>query len=162
MVRIRTATIIPGSPLRTWTALVDGGQRRAWHPIFQLTDPIEIGITQYKLRLHNWKKPPAGEASVDVLEKPKTFSWSCGLRFVLTVREIYELEEDGAGTYLTHSLEFRGILARLVVAAVRRNFAKMLAESDDRLSRYLRWRSAQTPHAAGKTKSSPRHGRKSR
>jgi hypothetical protein len=51
-------------------------------------------------------------ARVNQIDKPHAYAWSCGIPYLFTLEERYELAGDDGGTKLTHSCTLRGALFR--------------------------------------------------
>ncbi len=132
------------SPLRVWSVLMDFASHRYWKPFIQLAgEPVEGGEATYTFRIGGLQKTLTSQADIIRAEKPVAFAWTAGVAKLLLFEESYELESDGAGTRLRHSLRFHGFLSRIFAALLHRKFQASLVESDRCLDRHLRRLAAQ-------------------
>ena len=107
--------------------------------------------------------PANSDASTDYrFDKPHAFAWSCGIPYLFTLEERYELAVDDGGTRLTHSCTLRGALSLPFAAMMLRRMRSLMVESDDRLATYLRWRVGQPARAINRQRVPFRYRRKAR
>ena len=162
MPRTMTSLVLHGGPLRIWSALTDPDHRRAWSPLVRLDNPSSLGDTEctFPIRAITW--PIRTPARVDQFDKPHAFAWSCGIPYLLTFEERYELAGDGGGTKVTHSCTLCGALSLPFAAVMLRRLHFLMVEADDRLGTYLRWREGQPARGINRQRVSSRYGRKTR
>jgi hypothetical protein len=153
--------MLHGGPLRIWSALTDPDHRRAWSPLVFLDDPSRLGDTECTFAIQGITRPIRTPARIDRFDKPHAFAWSCGIPYLFTLEERYELAGDDGGTRLTHSCTLRGRSP-----AVRGDDVAPPAipdgRSDDRLATYLRWRVGQPARAINRQRVPFRCRRKAR
>lgn len=154
MPRTMTSLTLHGSPLRIWSALTDGDHRRAWNPVIFLDDPSQPGVTECTFAIQGFSKPIRTPAQVDLFDKPHVFAWSCGIPYLFTLEERYELTGDNGGTQVTHSCTLRGALSLPFAAIMLRRLRFLMVEADDRLATYLRWRVGQPARGINRQPSS--------
>lgn len=140
MPQTRNTVTLHGTPLRIWSALVDRDQRRAWGPLIELDATDRRGKTESSFFVNGWSRPLRTPASVDRLDKPRCFAWSCGLRFVFELEERFELSGDDGGTLMTHSVAVKGALGYLFASFMLGRLRLLVIEADERFATYLRWR----------------------
>src|SRR3546814_1763103 len=70
-------------------------------------------------------RPIRTPARVDRFDKPRAFAWSCGIPYLFTLEERYELAGDDGGTRLTHSCTLRGALSLPFAAMMLRRLRSL-------------------------------------
>src|SRR3546814_808897 len=143
MPRTITSSMLHGGPLRIWSAITDPDHRRAWSPLVFLDNPCQLGETECTFAIQGITRPIRTPARVDQFDKPRAFAWSCGIPYLFTLEERYELAGDDGGTRLTHSCTLRGALSLPFAALMLRRLRSLMIEADARLATYLRWRVGQ-------------------
>jgi hypothetical protein len=103
--------MLHGGPLRIWSAITDPDHRRAWSPLVFLDDPSRLGDTECTFAIQGITRPIRTPARIDRFDKPHAFAWSCGIPYLFTLEERYELAGNDGGTRLTHSCTLRGPLS---------------------------------------------------
>ena len=98
MPRTITSSMLHGGPLRIWSALTDPDHRRAWSPLVFLDDPSRLGDTECTFAIQGITRPIRTPARIDRFDKPHAFAWSCGIPYLFTLEERYELAGDDGGT----------------------------------------------------------------
>jgi uncharacterized protein YndB with AHSA1/START domain len=154
---IENVVILAASPLRVWSVLTDFAAHSQWKPFTQLAgEAVEGGKATYSFVIAGLGKPVTTEADIIRVEKPVAFAWTAGVAKLLLFEEVYELEPDGAGTRLRHSLRFHGFLSGVWTRLLGRKLRIGLVQSDRCLDRQLR-RLAAHPNAKPRP-AAPRHG----
>jgi len=152
--------MLQGGPLRVWSALTDRDHRRAWTPLVLLDNPCQLGDTECTFVIQGITRRVQGPARVDQFDKPHVYAWSCGIPYLFTFEERYELEGDDGGTKLTHSCTLRGALSLPFAAMMLRRLNFLMAEADNRLAAYLRWRAGQPTQGINRQRVPFRYRRK--
>lgn len=113
--RLVTHVEINARPERVWAILTDVGSYEQWNPfIVAAMGEVKVGA-----KLRNRMQPPGARATtfkptVTEVDPPRTFEWlgRAGVPGIFDGRHRFELTPSDAGTHLTHSEEFSGVLVR--------------------------------------------------
>ncbi len=114
---LHTEIEIEATPAAVWEILTDLDRYADWNPFITST----AGTVAVGEKLTNRLEPPGGKAmtfkpTVTVVEAERTFEWlgRLGLPGVFDGRHRFELTPTPAGTRLTHTEHFSGILVRFM------------------------------------------------
>ena len=162
MPRTITSSMLHGGPLRIWSVLTDPDHRQAWSPLAFLDNRSRLGDTECTFAIQGITRPIRTPAQVDQIDKPHAYAWSCGIPYLFTLEERYELAGDDRGTTLTHSCTLGGALALPFAAMMLRRLHSLMVEADDRLAAYLRWRVGQPTRGTNRQRVPSRYRRKTR
>src|SRR3546814_16378726 len=111
-------------------------------------NPCQLGETECTFAIQGITRPIRTPARVDQFDKPRAFAWSCGIPYLFTLEEQYELAGDDGGTRLTHSCTLRGALSLPFAAMLLRRL-----RSEER-------RVGQEGGSTGRSRGSPYHVKK--
>tara|TARA_R110002020_G_scaffold9632_5_gene37846 strand:+ start:841 stop:1305 length:465 start_codon:yes stop_codon:yes gene_type:complete len=154
--------MLHGGPLRIWSVLTDPDHRQAWSPLAFLDNRSRLGDTECTFAIQGITRPIRTPAQVDQIDKPHAYAWSCGIPYLFTLEERYELAGDDRGTKLTHSCTLGGALSLPFAAMMLRRLHSLMVEADDRLAAYLRWRVGQPTRGTNRQRVPSRYRRKTR
>jgi hypothetical protein len=90
--------------------------------------------------LTRWMKPLRVAAYIRERDPGRLLRWTCGMPFVLSLEERFELSGDDGGTCMIHGLRFRGVVAWMIPFFVYDRIEQTVAQADRRLAQYLWWR----------------------
>lgn len=143
-------------PALVWRLLMDFANYAAWHPFVRLKGEPRLGEIAYtyssSLAPDRVLRAPA---TITRLDAERCFEWRSGVKRLFLTIESYTLEPQGAGTLLTHRLEYRGALPALLHGRLTRKANDMVTRTGHALAAYLaKGRTDQWPPQRGKV--SPR------
>ena len=121
---LHTEIDIDATPEVVWQVLTDLDRYAEWNPFITSS----VGIAQVGERLVNRMEPPEGrpitfKPEVTVIEEGKVLEWvgRLGVPGLFDGRHRFELEPSGAGTRLTQSESFDGLLVRIMRSSLDDN-----------------------------------------
>lgn len=134
-----------------WRLLMDFSTYAAWHPFVRLKGEPRLGEIAYtyssSLAPDRVLRAPA---TITRLDAGRWFEWQSGVRLLFRTIESFALEPQGAGTLLTHRLEYRGALPALLRGGLTRKASDMVARTSQSLAAHLAMhRSKDRPNRAG-------------
>ena len=136
-------------PAAVWRLLMDFANYAAWHPFVRLKGEPRLGEIAYtsssSLAPNRVLRAPA---TITRLDAERCFEWRSGVRPLFLKIESYTLEPQGAGTLLTHRLEYRGALPALSHGRMTRQASDMVTRTSQALAACLaKGRTGQSPQA---------------
>ena len=121
---LHTEIDIDATPEVVWQVLTDLDRYAEWNPFITSS----AGIARVGERLVNRMEPPGGrpitfKPKVTVVEEGQIFEWlgRLGVPGLFDGRHRFELEASGAGTRLTQSESFDGLLVRFMRSSLDNN-----------------------------------------
>lgn len=150
MIEITNEVQISASPERVWRTLVDFPGYGKWNPYVAIRGvaseggEIEWSLGSTVLKRRVWTK-----ALVRELREHERLAWSFGTRGIFGGEECYSLEPVAGGTRLQHTLTYRGLIALLGRAYLKRNMDDIVTKGDENLRKYLGSRAA-SPTSPGR------------
>lgn len=147
MFEVANETILHASPPRVWTALTSFEEFKRWNPYVRPSGPAAPeAVVQYSFRMN----PKARFWTVDALliecEQQVRLVFRFGFGWFLSFEEDYAIYPDPVGSKLIHTFRCTGVLSKLRLKNMKRNFRAMLDVTDRMLQRHLsRVRSKQIP-----------------
>ena len=140
MFEVARETLVQRSPAQLWEVLIDFDQYQRWSPYFRPKGLPKLGgEIEYSFRT-NPANPRFWRVTATISEfEPSAhlaFDMSVG-RLLLSIEEHFRIERTPEGSRLIHSICCKGLFARLRLPKARRNFDKLLSETDRLLAQYL-------------------------
>ncbi|NHZ70133.1 MAG: SRPBCC domain-containing protein [Proteobacteria bacterium] len=123
MQEIRTSTSIDAPISIVWDILMDFDAYPEWNPfVTSIAGSPTVGQSLTIELSREGKKPMAISPTVQEAESPTAFGWvgSVGIKGLFDGHHRFELAATPSGTTLTHSEEFSGVLAPVVLPAIRK------------------------------------------
>lgn len=138
-------------PALVWRLLMDFAHYAAWHPFVRLKGEPRLGEIAYtyssSLAPDRVLRAPA---TITRLDAERCFEWRSGVKRLFLTIESYTLEPQGAGTLLTHRLEYRGALPALLRGRLTRKANDMAERTSQSLTAHI---------AKGRTGQAPQPGK---
>ena len=138
MAEAETETSLGVPPALAWRLLMDFASYAAWHPFVRLKGEPRLGEIAYtyssSLATDRVLRAPA---TITRLDAERCFEWRSGVKRVFLTIESWTLEPQGAGTLLTHRLEYRGALPALLHGRLTRKASDMVTRTSHALAAYL-------------------------
>lgn len=154
MWEVERSIVTQAAPLRVWTALADFDGYKRWHPFIRLAGAGSEGAKLDYTFFTTWtRKSLTAPATLTRFRKPQTIGWLAGLRGILLIEEVYEINVVPAGTEVRHRMTWRGLLGRMPLVNTRPRLLRFMEESDAALERHLR-------HATTTVRPLSRHDRR--
>lgn len=142
-------------PASVWRLLMDFAHYAAWHPFVRLKGEPRLGEIAYT---YSSSLAPnrvlLAPAKITRLDPERCFEWQSGVRRLFLTIESFTLEPQGAGTLLTHRLEYRGAVPALMHGRLTRKAGDMVARTAQSLAAYI----AKGRPSAKAPPQRPRHG----
>jgi hypothetical protein len=136
MREIRTTIEINATVEAVWDILMDFESYPEWNPFIRSVEgePV-VGADLDAMIGASGKKPMKISPVVQEFDAPTRFSWlgSLGPTGVFDGQHQFELVETETGTRLSHYEEFTGILAPLVLSAIRKSTTRGFNEMNQAL-----------------------------
>ncbi len=136
MREIRTEIEIAAPPTKVWNILTDFDNWKDWNPIGEASGVASPGSKlNVTMRYSDGKGRNKYSPVVTKLEEPKVFRWRGTMMagFLFTNDKIFEIEEMGSGTRLTHIEAFSGILVFLFWGKMNESIPPMLNAMNEAL-----------------------------
>ncbi len=136
MREIRTVIDIDAPPQDVWDVLMDFAKYGEWNPFVRSLDGAPTVGEQLVVMLGaSGKKPMKVSPIVQEHDAPTRFAWlgSMGFKGVFDGRHQFDLAATETGTRFHHYEEFSGILAPLVIAAIRKSTTRGFEEMNQAL-----------------------------
>ncbi len=140
MFEIAKETLLPRSPAQLWDVLANFDQYERWNPYVRPKGLAERGAeVGYSFRMNPanprfWRVT----ATVSECEPGAHLAFDVKLsRLLLSIEEHFRIEPAPEGARLTHTINCKGLIARLSLPKTRRNFEVLLSETDRFLTQYL-------------------------
>lgn len=147
-------------PERVWRVLMDFEHYRSWHPYVELEGvPALGGMIDFFFRRQpgsprGWK----GDAKVTQFQPTKCFAYRIGIAGIFTLEHAFALQETPDGTRVTYSSTYRGALAAIAEANLRKRLHGLHELPLERFARGFRQSDKSPPAPASKTPKKPRKG----
>lgn len=127
---LETAFRLNMTALRAWVLLADLAGYVKWHPTYRFIGPMHTsGAIILSWRMFGDRRVQM-HADIDRLEKPSIVSWTYGVRPLMTMHEVYELQADGSHVDVRHRVECRGFFGRLTGLLLRRGVRNTMRMQD--------------------------------
>ncbi|MEE8457766.1 MAG: SRPBCC domain-containing protein [Acidimicrobiia bacterium] len=136
MREIRTVVDIDAPPQDVWNVLMDFAKYGEWNPFVRSLDGTPaVGEQLVAMLGATGKKPMKVSPIVQEYDAPTRFAWlgSMGFKGVFDGRHQFDLVATETGTRFHHYEEFSGILAPLVIAAIRKSTTRGFEEMNQAL-----------------------------
>ncbi len=128
---IKTEIEISAPPSKVWAIITDINNWKKWSPIIKdsrgtVSVGSELSITM--IGKDEGKDGPKYNPIITELKEPNYLSWRAHMLagFIFTNYKIFELEETGSGTRLTHKELFKGLLAPVFCGQMEKGVPPML------------------------------------
>ena len=131
MQEIKTEIEISAPPSKVWSIISDINNWKEWSPIIndsQGTATVGSELTITMIGKEEDKDGPKYNPIITELDKPNYLRWRAHMLagFIFTNYKIFELEETGSGTRLTHTESFTGLLAPIFCSQMEKGVPPML------------------------------------
>jgi hypothetical protein len=128
---IETVIEISAPPSKVWAVITDINNWKEWSPIIKEshgTASVGSELTITMIGKEEGKDGPKYSPIITELNEPHYFKWRAHMLadFVFTNYKIFELEETGSGTRLTHKELFKGLLAPVFCGKMEEGVPPML------------------------------------
>lgn len=148
MFEVRNETILYASPPRVWTVLSSFDEFKRWNPYVRPSGPTAPeAVVEYSFRM-NPKKARfwTVDAKLTAYDPHTRLVFQFGFGWFMSLEESYTIHTDPVGSKLVHSFRCTGLVSKLPMKKMQRNFRAMLEVMDRMLQRHLsRARSKQMP-----------------
>jgi len=142
-------------PKRVWAVLSDLSGYASWHPLYRFGNGL---VTPGAVISLSWLISGDFRINTDIevvhYDEGAAISWKTGLPRTLQIEECFEIIDEGAGTFVYHSIEYRGWVSALIWRFMKRRLRHRLSIESGIFARTVEGN--QRIHAAGN-----RHKRRS-
>ncbi|BBE33063.1 hypothetical protein SmB9_07210 [Sphingosinicella microcystinivorans] len=133
-------TLLLRSPDQLWEVLADFDRYERWKPyvrpkgLFERGAEIEFSFRMNPANPRFWRVT----ATISRCDPGEHLAFDVKLGgMLLSIEEHFKIEPAPEGTRLTHSISCKGLIARLGLPKIRRNFEVLLSETNRLLTQYL-------------------------
>lgn len=123
-------------PKRVWAVLSNLSGYGSWHPLYRFGEGL---VSPRAIIQLSWLISGDFRINMDVeivhYDEGAAISWKTGHRYLILIEECFEIIEDNAGTYVYHSIEYRGWVSALIWRFTKRGLRRRLAIESGILAR---------------------------
>ena len=128
---ITTEIDISAPPSKVWPIIMDINNWQEWSPIINEshgTSTVGSTLSITMMGKEKGKDGPKYNPVITELDEPNIFRWRAHMLagFIFTNYKVFELEETGSGTRLTHKEMFKGLLAPIICGQMEKGVPAML------------------------------------